>query len=126
MDWFNDVLDFHKKFNCEMNPLPTFPLPSSSVRTLRNTLITDELMELQDCLDNDDVEGIADSIVNTIYVLVGMAVSFGIDIRPIWDEVHKTNMLKKGGLRYDGKILKDKNWQPPKIKELLDKQEPII
>lgn len=48
---------------------------------------------------------------------------YGIDLGPLWDEVHRTNMAKVGGkTRADGKILKPDGWQPPRIQELLDVQ----
>ena len=49
---------------------------------------------------------------------------YGIDIRPIWDEVHRTNMAKEGGgSRTDGKIMKPAGWQPPDIAGLLARQD---
>lgn len=51
------------------------------------------------------------------------AIDLGIDIKPLFEEVHRTNMLKVGGpTRADGKILKPEGWQPPRIRELLIEQ----
>lgn len=51
------------------------------------------------------------------------AYSLGLDIKPLFEEVHRTNMLKVGGpTRADGKILKPEGWQPPRIRELLIEQ----
>jgi predicted HAD superfamily Cof-like phosphohydrolase len=79
-------------------------------------LIREEIQEtLQAMLDNDLIE-IADGIVDSIVVLIGAAVTYGIDIRPIWSIIHKTNMAKKGGkIREDGKQLKPEDWQPPDV-----------
>lgn len=43
----------------------------------------------------------------------------GIDLRPFFDEVHRTNMLKAGGpVREDGKKLKPPGWKPPRIADM--------
>ena len=123
-DWFEDVLDFHKKFGCETNSLPCYP--HDKVRYLRADLIREEMEELTYMVGCANLTGIADGITDSIYVLIGMAMAYGIDLRPIWDEVHRTNMRKEGGTtRDDGKILKPNGWKPPRIKELLDEQDPI-
>ena len=69
---------------------------------------------------------IADGIVDAIYVLLGTAVCYGIDIQPIWDIVHEANMKKTGGgKRIDGKVLKPHGWVPPDVKrEILRQLEP--
>lgn len=48
---------------------------------------------------------------------------WGVDLEPFFAEVHRTNMLKGGG-EFDGlgKLLKPEDWEPPRIKELLEEQ----
>jgi predicted HAD superfamily Cof-like phosphohydrolase len=66
---------------------------------------------------------IADGIVDSIVVLLGAACAMGIDIQPIWDKIHESNMAKATGpVREDGKRLKPENWQPPDIESELKKQ----
>ena len=124
-DWFADVLDFHKRFRPDQigsRPAP----PEVAVKTLRAKLIKEEITELTAAYWSDDLAGIADAIGDSIYVLIGMAVAYGIDLRPVWGEVHRTNMAKVGGpARPDGKVLKPHGWQPPDISGLLAKQEPL-
>ncbi len=120
-NWQGDVLKFHKKFGCHIEETPT--IPDEKTQELRKSLIKEEVSETIKAIDEKNLELIADGIVDTIVVLLGTAVSYGIDIEPIWDEVHKTNMAKSGGgTREDGKILKPKNWQPPNIARLLEEQ----
>lgn len=124
MCWFTDVLDFHKKLDSHIGTTPSIPPPQ--VQELRQALEQEELSELWQAHSKEDLVEIADAIVDSIYVLIGRAISYGIDLRPIWDEVHKSNMAKAGGgKREDGKRLKPPGWQPPKIAELLDKQIPL-
>lgn len=128
-----DLVDFHTKFGLDVNEKPV--RPSTSVITLRRNLIEEEMHETMDALDElieavDDPEAklialanIADGIVDSIYVLIGTAVSLGIDLGPVWAAVHQANMAKVGGAtREDGKILKPEGWTPPNIVELIARQ----
>jgi predicted HAD superfamily Cof-like phosphohydrolase len=122
-DWYQDMIDFHIEVMEDTLPEGPTLLPVSVI-DLRKTLILEEVSELfTKGLDKDNLVEIADGIVDSIVVLVGTAVRYGIDIRPIWDEIHSTNMAKKfGPTRKDGKKLKPANWQPPKVRELLNSQ----
>ncbi len=120
-DWYQDILDFHQALNHHIGPFPR--IVPERTRALRSKLIREEVNELLDGLDDGDLEKIADGGGDVIVVILGTMVSYGIDLRPIWDEIHRTNMAKKGGKkRADGKTLKPEGWQPPRIKELLDEQ----
>lgn len=47
------------------------------------------------------------------------AEGLGLDLRPFFEEVHRTNMAKLGGpRRADGKQLKPADWKPPRIAEM--------
>jgi|SRR3972149_3575781 len=122
-DWYQDVLDFHEQVILDNFPKQPY-IPDEQEKLLRNSLITEEINETLDAITKDDLVKIADGICDSIVVLLGTAVTYGIDIRPIWNEVHKTNMAKKGGkLREDGKLLKPDGWEPPNIKAILEKQK---
>jgi len=117
-DWYQDVVTLHKTMGVSLPEQGH--LEAIKHRDLRKTLISEEVGELLEGLDNNDLVAIADGIADSIVVLLGTAVTYGIDIRPIWDEVHKTNMRKVGGVkRSDGKFLKPTGWQPPNVRELL-------
>ena len=67
---------------------------------------------------------VADGIADLIYVLLGRAIAYGIDLRPVWDEVQRANMSKEGGgKRADGKILKPPGWRAPDINGVIARQE---
>ena len=123
-DWYEDILEFHKTFSHHIAPYPK--VAPERVRALRSKLIREEVNELLDGLDDSNLEAIADGAADAIVVILGTCVSYGIDLRPIWNEVHRSNMSKLGGgKRADGKSLKPEGWQPPRIKELLDEQRTI-
>ena len=117
-DPFGDVMAFHRKFGVRVGHRPG--LPSHETVALRLRLIAEETDELRDAVNQQDLVATADAIADLLYVVYGTAVSFGIDIRPVFAEVHRTNMAKAGGsTRADGKVLKPKGWTPPEIAPLL-------
>jgi len=80
--------------------------------------------ETLDAMSENDLVEIADGIVDSIVVLLGAAAAYGLPMRSLWDEVHKTNMAKKGGpKRKDGKVLKPKEWKPPQIEKILEEAD---
>ena len=136
-DWYKDIEDFHKevmKDDFQKKP----HIPDAGLVSLRGKLIKEEYLETIDALNDlllcsqltektyiptAKLAELADGIVDTIVVLLGTAITFGIDIRPIWDEIHKTNMAKKDGpLREDGKKLKPEGWVPPDVKSIIKYQ----
>jgi predicted HAD superfamily Cof-like phosphohydrolase len=120
-DWYQDVLDFHRKFGCVVGEFPA--VPSKGTKELRSDLLWEEWCETEAALRRDDLTGIADGIADMIYVALGLAVSYGIDLRPVWDAVHASNMAKEGGAtREDGKILKPPGWVAPDVAGILLKQ----
>jgi len=123
-DWYQDIVDFHRlvmRDNFSTKPY----IPSQKYRDLRIKLIREEVVkETLPALENGNLVGIADGIADSIVVLLGTAVTYGIDIRPIWDEVHRTNMAKKDGpMREDGKRLKPEGWESPRIEEEIRRQQ---
>lgn len=124
LDWFADVLEFHKKLApSRVARLLTIPTEESVEQ--RIDWIQEELFEFVDA--GDDIAARADAITDAIYFFVGMAIDHGIDLRPVWDAVHAANMAKEGGeTRADGKLMKPPGWQPPDIAGVLAKQGPIV
>lgn len=120
-DWQSDIMEFHIVAKHYIQTIPK--LAPDNVHHLRRELILEEMSETVDALDKGDLVGIADGITDSIVVLLGTAVSYGIDIQPIWDEVHKTNMAKiDTPKRADGKSMKPEGWEPPRIELLLMQQ----
>lgn len=116
--WQSMVRDFHRKFNLTEGDDPYIREPG-----LRMDLIDEEAGEIDRALMDNDIEKAADGLADLIYVCLGAAVAWGIDLDPIFAEVHRTNMAKEGGpKRGDGKLLKPPGWQPPDIARLLREQ----
>ncbi|MFO8059584.1 MAG: hypothetical protein R6U70_02880, partial [Bacillota bacterium] len=101
-------------------------LPDKDAIVLRLRLIREELSELEKSIDGQDIVDVADALADLLYVTYGTAIAFGIDIRPVFKEVHRANMTKEGGkVRADGKILKPEGWKPPRIEDVLCRQGTI-
>lgn len=116
-DWVEDVLEFHRKFGLTINETPS--VPSHEDQELRDELIKEEFREWVRAPFGAPM---ADALADLIYVAIGTAITYGIDLRPVWEEVHRTNMAKTGGgRRRDGKVLKPEGWQPPDISAALAK-----
>jgi len=106
------VYNFHKFFNVHIEPHPK--VPPTEVVELRIRLMLGELNELIDALRDKNLIEIADGIADLLYVAYGTAVSCGLNMQYILDEVHTSNMTK-GGRRKDGKILKPITFRPPDL-----------
>jgi len=121
-DPYGMVREFHEKFGLlgeKQHP----HLPDEDTRHLWMELMREEYWEHVQAFADEDIVGIADSLADIIYVAYGVAIAHGIDLRPIFAEVHRTNMLKEGGgEREEGRILKPEGWEPPDIEGLLREQ----
>jgi predicted HAD superfamily Cof-like phosphohydrolase len=119
-DPFAAVLQFHRRFAVSIGDRPA--LPREELVALRLALIDEELAELRAAIGNEDMVAVADALADLLYVTYGAAITFGIDLRPIFEEVHRANMAKLGGgTRADGKVLKPDGWQPPDLAPLLER-----
>lgn len=134
-DWQDDVRKFHKRCGQSIEITPT--IPTLKELNLRIDLINEEInKELIPLLERyqdpqyrkignntKDIAEITDGILDSIYVLLGTLIVFGVEAQPIWDEIQKSNMKKRGGgYREDGKVLKPKGWTPPDIQKLIQIQ----
>ena len=115
------VEEFHHTFNILVHPSPT--LVDERTRELRINLIQEEFEELQEALTRGDLEAISKEIADLLYVVYGTAVSHGIDMDPVFREVHRSNMSKEGGYkREDGKWVKPATYSPACLEPILAEQ----
>lgn len=132
MSYEEMLKEFHRKYNHTMNYIPT--IPHEDVRVLRAELIAEEIEELAVAMG--DIEGfmagptksaeeyrslmisLADALADSLYVIVGTAVSYGIPIDKVFAEVHRSNMtksLEKDEKSIKGKTLKGADYEAPDI-----------
>lgn len=113
------VREWHEKFGVNIGNYPEIRRPE-----LRAALIEEEARETCEAIRRGDLVEAIDGMCDVMYVVLGTAIEFGVDLAPFFDEVHRTNMLKVGGAtREDGKILKPEGWQPPQIELMLEALE---
>jgi predicted HAD superfamily Cof-like phosphohydrolase len=114
---------FHRTFDIVVHPVPT--VADDRTRALRVKLIQEEFDELKEALASDDLSSIAKEMADLLYVVYGTAVSYGIDMNPVFREVHRSNMSKVGGYkREDGKWVKPATYSPACIEPILAEQGP--
>jgi len=116
------VKEFHRKFDILVHRSPT--IPSGSTRELRVRLIQEEFDELNEALADENLAAVAKELADLLYVVYGTAVSYGIDMEPVFQEVHRSNLSKVGGFkRADGKWVKPPTYSPASIEPILDAQQ---
>lgn len=133
-----DVEDFHYALDVPIGVWPAIRRPG-----LRAALIAEEARETLEAITGEawrvdmvprvltppgdvyekpeqDLVAAIDGMCDLLCVVYGTAVEFGIDLAPFWEEVHRTNMAKRGGpVREDGKRLKPDGWEPPNLRGVL-------
>ena len=115
------VEEFHAAFDILISKTPI--LPSNEVKKLRVNLIQEEFDEFKAALGNDDMVEIADGLADILYVIYGAAVSIGLDLEPLFAEVHRSNMTKVGGRRRsDGKWEKPPTYSKAMLTEIIAEQ----
>ena len=122
----------------EVNDYPA--IPSQETAELRHNLLAEEYGEYIVADSNFELARVtgervtdhhfidlADALADMVYVIVGTAVSYGINLDDALEEVCRSNDTKivDGQLirREDGKILKPEGYEPPDLAAVLFPQE---
>lgn len=95
---------------------PRYPITSVILKRAR--LMTEELSETIEAMDNGDLVKIADGLGDLLYVVIGTALVYGIPIAAVFDEVHRSNM-SKSGLTSEQKGGKGAGFEPPQLEAIL-------
>lgn len=117
---FEMITEFHNAYG---HPAPSKPTLLDPVhRRLRIKLHYEEcIIEYMDAVEKQDIAEIADALCDSVYVIVGSAVSHGFtQFDKMFAEAHRSNMSKLGAdgkpiYRDDGKVLKGPNFTPPNL-----------
>lgn len=120
----NKVKEFHETYGAYISE--ESKLPDSSIRDLRKSLLQEEFDEYIKAEEDNDLVEIADALGDMMYIIYGTAISYGIPLDDIFNEIHASNMSKLGEdgrpiRREDGKILKGPNFFRPDIAKFLKK-----
>jgi|TARA_R110002074_G_scaffold23281_1_gene70680 predicted HAD superfamily Cof-like phosphohydrolase len=122
----NKVREFHEKMKLAIDE----PY-SKELMDFRLKLLFEEIQELataaldiEELNDKDDRYGLMQNLLkemcDVVYVIKGMAVSFGMDFDGAFKLVHKSNMSKLPLIKdADGKVMKGLNYEPPILEGLV-------
>ena len=102
-------------------------VPLFSNRQLSRRLIEEEGCEVIEALCFGDLPHIAKELADLLYVTFFAANKYGIDLAPVFAEVHRSNMSKLGDdgkAIYDdgGKVLKGPNYSPADVARVIAAQ----
>ena len=115
------VQEFHEQFDIHISATPL--VPDEATQILRNRLIQEEFDEFQKAMQGKDLPSMAKELADLLYVVYGTAVSLGIDMEPVFKEVHRSNMSKVGGYkREDGKWVKPPTYSPASLEAIINAQ----
>lgn len=126
-DVFEMVEEFHEVYG-----VPIGVEPNKESVELRDDLIYEEYSEVQREFfpftglsdepdwENIDKKKLTKELADLMYVVIGTAITFGLPLKEVFEEVHKSNMSKLGldgkpVYREDGKVLKGPNYKEPDL-----------
>ncbi len=126
LDWTAMVAEFHMATTPGI--LRSTPgIPEGGPRSnYAMGFIQEEVDELDSACACRDLVKIADALADIIYVTIRASLLLGIDLGPVFAEVHRSNMTKIPGhtVREDGKVLKGPHYSPPDVAAVLARQGP--
>ena len=112
---------FHTKFEIVVQATPQDL--NEETKELRVRLIQEEFDELKEAMASGNLAAVAKELADLLYVTYGTAVSYGIDMDPVFREVHRSNLSKIGGYkRADGKWVKPPTYSPADIESIVEVQ----
>ena len=122
MSNFENVKKFMKTFGQEVKEKAEFP--SDKITSLRYDLISEELSELKDAINNKDIKEVADALTDILYVTYGAGHAFGINLDKCFEEVQNSNMSKLGEdgkpiYNDKGKVMKGPNYFKPNLNKFV-------
>lgn len=112
------VAVFHDKHGYANPGKPTMiPFADAKVRV---DIMEEELNEYFEAAQGDDLVPIADALGDLLYTVLGTAVVHGIDLQPIFDEIHRSNMTKdQAPPEEPNRPFKGPAFERPRLAELL-------
>lgn len=114
------VRAFHDYYLGDNAAAPT--LRDDDLLALRVRLLEEEAGEFAEAVRNRDLVEITDALADMLYVILGTACVSGIDMDPVFEEVHRSNMTKLPPSGGRGKPRKGPNYSPPDIRGVLVRQ----
>lgn len=111
------VRAFHENFGLPISVGRTTTVRHGDLVALRKALLKEEHREYRDAEDAGDVVAIADALGDMLYVIYGTAITYGIPLDAVVQEIHRSNMTKMPGPT--GKAIKGPDYSPPDLLPVL-------
>jgi len=88
--------EFNKSFGVITHDKPQYNLFDTDPKLVkyRLDLITEEVNELKEAIDNKDFKETIDALTDILYVVYGAYTAFGVDADKAFSLVHESNMSK--------------------------------
>lgn len=116
------VRDFMERNSLEVSGTPR--LVPGRLAEDRRKYTQEELDEYVEAVRSGDLVGIADALADLLYIVLGTAVAHGIELEPVFHEVHRSNMTKTPLDPVTRKGGKGPGYEPPMFTgEILAEQE---
>lgn len=123
---FEDVKAFHEKFGVPIGDEPH--ILDLDAFEFRLKFLREETDEFEDAFMEGDLAGMADALVDLVYVTLGTAAWMGLPWQKLWDEVQRANMDKVSAAesgdpdaRHGFDVRKPEGWRPPDIEGVLER-----
>lgn len=121
-DWVAMVREFHLKYHRPVRDRPTSDLPWGEVAEgIR--LLDEEAGELSRAMAASNLDKIADGIGDTLYVVLGLALQYGIDPSLVLEAVHRSNLtreLPSDDSAREGKVPRGAEYVPPDLNGVIE------
>ena len=119
---FEKVGVFMKTFGQEVKTKSE--LADDKIKSLRISLIEEELDELKQAMKDNNIKEVADALTDILYVTYGAGIAFGIDLDKCFEEVQNSNMSKLGEdgkpiYNEAGKVMKGPNYFKPDLSKFV-------
>lgn len=120
MSEIEKIVKFNKKFGFMVHDTPTMLTRRKLIE--RANFMQEELNEFIAAVQENDLTGVADALVDLVYVAKGTAVQLGLPWQELFNEVHRSNMAKERGVGKRGNLvdlIKPEGWEQPGLYEIL-------
>tara|TARA_B100001027_G_C16260891_1_gene329356 strand:- start:1616 stop:1993 length:378 start_codon:yes stop_codon:yes gene_type:complete len=119
---FEKVGVFMKTFGQEVKTKSE--LADDKIKSLRISLIEEELDELKQAMKDNNIKEVADALTDILYVTYGAGHAFGVNLDKCFNEVQNSNMSKLGEdgkpiYNENGKVMKGPNYFKPDLSQFI-------
>jgi len=121
------VKEFHEKMELAIDQPYSKELMDFRLRLLFEEIqeLASAALDIETSLDKEErhvmMQDLLKEMCDVVYVIKGMAVSFGMDFDKAFELVHKSNMSKLPLIKdANGKVQKGLNYEPPILEGLIN------